>query len=157
MRATEGTNLRIPEALRENYLFRGLSDAQFRELEAMMQGRRYDGGETLLRQFGPEGDLMIILHGDVSIKTFHGDEIAVIGPGGIIGEVSLIDQEARSANAVAVGPVEVAALPREPLLQMLSMDLSMRATLMENLAKVLCARLRVANIQLDGAAGAVPR
>jgi CRP-like cAMP-binding protein len=143
--------MELPQALRYNYLFRGLSDAHLDEIMALTSSKTFHGGDTILRQFGRDNDLMVVLKGAAVIKTFSGDALIEIGPGMVLGEVSLIDTEPRSATVVAKGECDVAIIPAEAIQNMMRHNIEIRCVLMENLAKVLCARLRTANVQLDGA------
>ena len=142
--------MELPQALRDNYLFRGLSDPHIDEILAMTSVKSFMGGDTLVRQFGKDSDLLIVLRGTAQIKTFSGDTIAEVGAGSVLGEVSLIDDESRSATVTSKGDTEVAVIPSEKLKEMMKHDLGMRCVMMENLAKLICQRLRTANIQLDG-------
>ncbi len=118
--------------------------------------KAFAGGDTLVRQFGQDTDLMIVLRGKAQIKTFSGDTIAEVGPGSVLGEVSLIDHEPRSATVVSSGETQVAIIPSGKLKEMMRHDMGMRCVVMENLAKLICQRLRSANVQLDGMmAGAI--
>ena len=70
--------MELPQALRDNYLFRGLSDPHIDAILAMTTIKAFAGGDTLVRQFGQDTDLMIVLRGKAQIKTFSGDTIAVM-------------------------------------------------------------------------------
>lgn len=142
--------MELPQALRDNYLFRGLSDPHIDAILAMTTVKSYMGGDTLVRQFGKDTDLLIVLRGNAQIKTFSGDTIAEVGPGSVLGEVSLIDDESRSATVISHGDSEVAIIPSDKLKDMMKHDMGMRCVMMENLAKLICQRLRTSNIQLDG-------
>ena len=142
--------MELPQALRDNYLFRGLADSHIDDILAMTDTREFDGGDTIVRQFGKDSDLMIVLKGLAQIKTFSGDTIAEVGPGSVLGEISLLDQEPRSATVVSSGPSTVAVIPAEKLRLMMRHDMGMRCVMLENLARLICQRLRTANVQLDG-------
>lgn len=148
--------MELPQALRDNYLFRGLSDSHIDSVLQLAEVRSFLGGDTILRQFGKDHDLMIVLRGTVQIKTFSGDAIAEVGPGSVLGEVSLIDDEPRSATVVSKGESQVAVIPANALREMMRHDMGMRCVMLENLSRVLCQRIRSANMQLDGMmAGAI--
>ena len=115
------------------------------------------GGDTIVRQFGKDSDLMIVLKGLAQIKTFSGDTIAEVGRGSVMGEVSLLDQEPRSATVVSSGPSTVAVIPAEKLRLMMRHDMGMRCVMLENLARLICQRLRTANVQLDGVVAGAAR
>jgi len=57
-------------------------------------------GQAIFRE-GEPGDVMFVVkEGEVDIIV-HGTVIDTIGPGGLIGEMALIDKQPRSATAVA--------------------------------------------------------
>lgn len=139
------------EAIRFNYLFRGLSKEQLDRIAEIVEQRRYDGGDTIVRQFDRDSDMMIIVTGGAKIKSFSGETLAEVGPGSVIGEVSLIDDQPRSATVVAVGTTTVAVIPGKKIADMVAQDVALKAQLVLNISKVLCQRLRTANVQLDAA------
>ena len=143
--------MKFPSAVRENPVFLNLSNSQIESLEAMAVDRVYEGGDVLVRQFDRQSDLMVILHGHVCIKTFSGETISELGPGGVFGEVSLVDEAPRSATVSAKGSVTVAVIPSEKLRKLLDGDLGLKALVMQNISRVLCARLRASNVHLDAA------
>lgn len=143
----------LPAAVRENPLFRDLSNDQVNALIAIATTKNFEGGDTLVRQFDRDTDLMVVLSGRVCIKTFSGETISELMPGGIFGEVSLVDSNPRSATVVAMGSGSVAVFPSHALHDHLESDLGLKSTVMKNVATILCARLRAANVHLDSASG----
>ena len=85
------------------------------------------------------------------------DEIAEVGPGSVLGEISLLDQEPRSATVVSSGNSKVAVIPADKLRMMMRHDMGMRCVMLENLARLICQRLRTANVQLDGVVAGATR
>lgn len=141
--------MQIPEAFRDNYLFRGLTQKSIDDIMAITSTKSYLGGDTMIRQFGDDLDVLVILKGAAHVKAFSGEVIAEVGPGFVLGEVSLIDDAPRSATVVSKGASEVAVINGDKLRNLLAHDVGMRAVMYENLAKLLCVRLRVANVHLD--------
>ena len=141
--------MQTPEAFRDNYLFRGLTQKNIDDIMSITGTRAFLGGDTIIRQFGDDLDIMVVLKGVAHVKAFSGEVIAEVGPGFVLGEVSLIDDAPRSATVVSKGPTEVAVINGEKLRVLLGRDVGMRAIMFENLAKLLCVRLRVANVHLD--------
>lgn len=134
--------------LQDSYLFRGLSSAQLDAIAGVALEKQFNGGDTVVRQFEKSSDIHVILEGHVKIKNSAGEDIAELGTGHVVGEVSLIDNSPRSATVIANGLTRTALIPADALNQLMAKDDHMKATVMEILAKVLCSRLRLANIQL---------
>jgi CRP-like cAMP-binding protein len=71
-------------------LFRNTNDA-----------RAYRAGDAIFR-IGDKGDNMyVVVEGEVRISA-NGRELEVLGPGGVFGEIALIDNGPRSADAIAI-------------------------------------------------------
>jgi CRP/FNR family cyclic AMP-dependent transcriptional regulator len=67
---------------------------------------------SLLYRAGDAGDSMLgVIEGEVDVVT-GGVVIETIGPGGIVGEMALIDGSVRSADAVARTDVKVSLIDR---------------------------------------------
>lgn len=54
----------------------------------------------------PADKAYIILDGTVSVRQ-HGEEIAQLGPGDIVGEAAIVNHSLRTASIVAVTPLEM--------------------------------------------------
>jgi len=78
--------------------------------------------------------------------SFAGDSIARLGPGSVVGEIALIDDAPRSATVVSVGTSKSIAIPASEFRGLMAGDADLKATIMENLARILCARLRASNV-----------
>jgi len=59
----------------------------------------------------------IILKGTVSVRA-HGDEVAQLGPGEIIGEAAILNHSLRTATVVALEPLELIHFTKEQLDQL---------------------------------------
>lgn len=137
------------ESIKHNYVFRGLNGFQINAVAGIVDIRVFDGGQPIARQFEKNSDMMIVIEGGAKITSFSGEEIAEIGPGSLIGEMSLIDDQPRSATVTAAGKTSVAVLPYEKLKGLMIDDRDLAAIVTLNIAKVLAQRLRNANVQLD--------
>ena len=72
----------------------------------------FEPGATLFRQ-GETGDVMFaVVEGEVEL-TRNGAVVDVIGPGGIIGELALIDPAPRSATATATTSARVVPVDKK--------------------------------------------
>lgn len=139
----------INTALQNNYLMQGLNVAQIAQIAAISTVKDFSGGDTLVRQFAKDADLLIVLQGTAKIKTFSGEEIAQAGPGSVIGEMSLIDDKPRSATVTAAGAVRAASIPNEAIWRVMNDEPEIAKIILLNISRILTARLRAANVALD--------
>jgi CRP/FNR family transcriptional regulator/CRP/FNR family cyclic AMP-dependent transcriptional regulator len=99
-------------------IFRGLTEAELEKLLPSVRVRSFGKESYLFREGDPGSHLYLVVHGEVKIARVSetGGEMvfAVVGPGGVIGELSVFDEDGeRSTDAVALVPTECLALPRE--------------------------------------------
>ena len=76
-------------------IFRHASDAQ-----------AVPAGHVLFREGDPGDTMFAVAEGQVEL-TVAGDVVEDVGPGGILGELALVDHAPRSATAVAKTPARV--------------------------------------------------
>lgn len=92
-----------------------LSEEDRAELERIGHRRRADRGEVLLAR-GDEADRVLVLAAGrvkVTVPTAAGSDAVLTfrGPGALLGEQALVDRRPRSANVVAIEPVELLVIP----------------------------------------------
>ena len=129
-------------------LFEGMSPEEQEELRAMMTQTTLRRGETLFNE-GDAGDrLYILLSGKVKLGHTSSDGreslLAVLGPGEIIGELTLFDPGPRSTTATAVSPASLLYLEHEDLMHVLDTN----PTLAKHMLRALAQRLRRTNTAL---------
>ncbi|HEX4749931.1 MAG TPA: mechanosensitive ion channel family protein [Bryobacteraceae bacterium] len=106
---SQDRQLRI-DALRENEIFGVLSQQELEFLAEHFVRMVFAGGEAVVKQ-GDEGDcLYLVMKGRARVVLSGADnrseEVATLGPGSILGEMSLLSGEKRSASVVAEGHLE---------------------------------------------------
>jgi len=80
-----------------------------------VQRRTLKAGETLVEQGEAGSDLYLILDGVLAVEA-DGDEVAEVGPGNIVGEMALLQDEGkRTATLRARTPARVAVLAAESI------------------------------------------
>lgn len=137
------------DTFKKNYLVVGLGDEAVKEIAGLATVETFVAGDDIIRQSEKDRDLFVILAGRVNILTSTGDKLAEIGPGGVLGEIALIDDQPRSANAVCIGQVQAARVPAKEFRALMNKNRDMGFVVLANLARVLCMRLRSASIRLD--------
>jgi len=103
--------------LRTVGLFRDLSVPEATVLATLMEIRRVDAGEVLIRRGEDASGLFIIEAGwaDVLVRPYAGAPrtVAALGPGDVVGEMALLSGTACTADVVARTPMTVLRLSRE--------------------------------------------
>ena len=140
----------IEDAIRGSYLVRGMSTEDINALVAISEPRWFDGGMMLVRQFDKSKDLMIILEGAARVNTFSGDRIVELGPGSVVGEMAMLDDQPRSATVLSVNTTSVAFIAGDKLQALMHTRPGVELALLRNLSRVLCSYIRMANLQLEG-------
>lgn len=132
-------------ALQNIPLFSGLPDPDVQSLLKLATPRNFAKNALVIRE-GAEGEsLFIVTAGKVKVylNDDNGKEIilSVLGPGDFIGELALIDDDARSASVMTMEPSEFLVLPKSAFRDHLrkNPDLAM------NIMRVLATRLRAAD------------
>jgi CRP-like cAMP-binding protein len=129
---------------------RGLSAAEMKLLATFSSEERFREGSTIFRE-GEKGDkLYIVLDGRVRISKFIpgvGEEaLTVLDRGDFFGEMALIDDMSRSADAKAHdGDATVLAIDRATLNEILSMDPNASLQFLNLLCRMISRRLREIN------------
>jgi signal transduction histidine kinase len=104
-------------------LFEGLEDSDLQALERGSRLRFFQPGQRIV-QSGESGDgLYLIAQGRVGISArFQEDNqcaLATLEAGNFFGEMSVLDGEPRSADAIAEQPTQVYFIPRDKLYEIL--------------------------------------
>jgi CRP-like cAMP-binding protein len=81
----------------------------------------------------PADKAYIILKGTVSVRQ-HGQEIAQLGPGDIVGEAAIMNRSLRTASIVALTPLELIHLSTDAM-QRLAVEMPSFKAALEQVAK----------------------
>ncbi len=133
-------------------LFEDLTKNEVTQLCAKMECFCAKRGDVIMKE-GDDGDfLVIILTGQISVvKTGRNGEhkqLAVVGPGASLGEMSLINGKPRLATCIAKEPTDMAVLTRDTLYDTLVLHPSLGNKVLLILLQILSDRLREANEKL---------
>jgi CRP-like cAMP-binding protein len=137
------------EILRKVALFDGLTSLQYRKLAAALREVSYDGNVSIFREGDIGRSMFIITGGRVRISKMVpgiGEEaLAILEHGHYFGEMSLIEDGPRSADAIAHTPCTLLELSRERLEEVMFTDKELASILLWTFVRTLSARLRETN------------
>lgn len=139
--------------LKNVYLFKTMPTSQLDAISALGQTQKYNAGDTIFARGDQAKALYLIKHGSIRIQQAgkSGDDIAVatLATGSHFGEMAFVDNEPRSATAVANEMCEIVAIPYEKLAVTLKSNTEMAVTFYRELAHFLAGRLRATTSDLS--------
>ena len=142
-----------PLELREIDLFAGRKQETLAELEVCIQAVSRKAGERIFARGDTGDEIYLIRRGAVRILLPLGDgrnhHLATFGRGSFFGEMAFLDHQPRSADAVAFTDCDLYVLSRGRFDGLVEGHKLLGLNLMEGLARVLAARLRHTDAELN--------
>jgi CRP-like cAMP-binding protein len=147
-------------------IFENLQPEELEHLSSLLRSRRYARGEVIFHQGDVGTALYIVRKGQVAIRLSSEDGkealLTLLDRGDFFGELSLLDGEPRSTDAVAREEVDLLSLQREDFHRFLEARPQVATTLLSALARLvrrvtqlihdatfLDARTRLVRVLLD--------
>ena len=103
-------------------------------LMAGQEPARYPAGKMIMQEGTGGAFMYVVLDGKVAI-TIKGGLVGKAGPGGVFGEMALVDQSTRAATAVAETDCALLAINRTAFLQLVKTSPAFGASLLAGLAE----------------------
>ena len=153
--ASHGLNEQMKEliALKKVPLFSTLTLEQLDSIDRLMVTRHYVKGEAIFRKGDAGAELYVVLEGEIRVHLDHdGHEVTLArhGSGSVVGEMSVFDEQPRSASAQAVRDTTVRVLRKDRLQAIVHEHPEVLLEFVRNLSR----RLRAMNEQLETATAA---
>ena len=140
----------LSQFLRQVPLFDCLGEAELEALAELTVTRSFDKGQFIIMAEEPGDSLFIIRSGQVKVSLIHEDGkefiLSLLGEGEVFGELSLLDDQPRSANVTAMAPTELVMLQRANFRALMTRIPQIAVSLLEELAQ----RLRRTDDQVEG-------
>jgi CRP-like cAMP-binding protein len=106
-----------PERLGQLNRLESLSNAELQKVIAAGRHVHLPADWALIQEQTPADKAYLIIDGEVSVRR-HGEEIARLGPGDVIGEMAIVRHRLRSASVVSLTPLEVIHFTSEAVNQL---------------------------------------
>ena len=133
----------------------GLTIEEARIVVRYMKPRFFSAHTTFIREgdSGDNGFMALLVEGDVVVERLgapHEEPVTVkvLGPGSLVGELGLVDNEPRSASCTASTDIWCAILTRQAVESMITRDAIVAARLLLGVSANIAERLRDTNRQL---------
>lgn len=145
------TTVNPQQHLASVFLFSGLDDDALQALADAMTVKQYLPDDEVLTEGHDSyhGGMGVVLRGSLSVIRAEHDVIGHLGVGDVFGEMSLLDDEPRSATLVADEQTEVALLTRGGF----RAQIRQNPDIALNLMKILSGRLRAARVSTSARRG----
>lgn len=146
-------------ALKAMDLCRTLSGAELDAIATIVERRDVAAGKDLFREGDPGDGLFLVISGEINVtKRAPGGEhsLARLGPGGVLGEMSLVTADARCATGCALVDTRVLHISAARFRALLAADSVAAHKLVAAVAEVLARRLATMNgvvLELTAKAG----
>jgi CRP/FNR family transcriptional regulator/CRP/FNR family cyclic AMP-dependent transcriptional regulator len=140
------------DLLRQVPLFSGLDSTDMKTLMGVITRRKYPKEAVIFFEHDPGDAMFMIITGRIKVTILSDDGreiiLSMLSDNDFFGEMALLDNEPRSATAIAVQETEVAVLYQKDFLSIVEK----RPRVLINLLSALSARLRKANHQIGSLA-----
>jgi glutaminase len=142
-----------PVAIAGCALFARCDEAELRLLEERMENVGFAAGETIIHAGSAADELFILISGSVEVRLrLDGNRhqrLDVFSAGMSFGELAFLDGSPRSADVVALGPVQCRVIQRAFFDELGEQFPGLKARILNEIALQLCDRLRQANIEIS--------
>ena len=139
----------ILKALENVPIFEHLTDKELSEVARLTHERTYKKDEHIFKKLAPAEGMYVILDGEVKITDSDTETIfASLQSDDFFGELALLDEEPRSASAIATIPSRLIGFFRTDLLTLMKRSPDLGNKILLNLSRVLGERLRRTNQEL---------
>lgn len=139
----------VLEALNHVPIFENLLSSELKEVAKLTHERTYKKNEFIFKKMAPAEGMYVILSGNVQIVDPDSDiTITSLKTNDFFGELALLDEEPRSASAIAITQSRLIGFFRTDLLTLMERSPELGNKLLLNLSRVLGERLRRTNQEL---------
>jgi CRP/FNR family transcriptional regulator, cyclic AMP receptor protein len=140
--------------LKKVALFQGLTQVQLQKIAQLATQKQFEGSTPLFLEGDPGAAMYVVGKGKVRIsKRVPGvgeEALAILEEGQYFGEMALIEESPRSADAIAHVPCTVYEISRESLEQLMFTDKELAYVLLWTFVRTLSERLRETNDKIRG-------
>ena len=128
-------------------VFTDLSRKELKAVERILYRRTYTASETIFAQGDPGMGMYIIAEGDVEIRSEPENKVlTTLSKGSFFGEIALLNDDPRSATAIAKNPATLWGFFQPELIDLLERNSRLGVKILFSVARITGKRL----VALDG-------
>jgi len=143
------------ETFKKNYLVVGLADEDIKKVAALADVVQFRNRQEIITLGARDSDIFIVISGTVKVYRTGGALLGTCTAGAVLGEVALLDNQARSATVMADGDVTCAQIDGQMLRRFISQNQGIGFVIVTNIARILAKRLRDAAVSIEDLRGQV--
>ena len=142
----------VYEVIRKGPIFEEFSHQEIEVICQFMHCYAAQRNVILLKEGGDGDYLLVVLSGKVEVRKFdlkgQPQSIATVGPGNILGEMSLFDGEHRFATCSAMVPTDFAVMTRADLNELLVLYPRLANKFLIKMIQIMVGRMRDTGMRL---------
>jgi CRP/FNR family cyclic AMP-dependent transcriptional regulator len=134
----------VVEMLGKTPLWTGLSEKDLKSIVAASKERKFEAGDAIVRKGETGVGFYLILEGSVEVRSAS-TTLSKLGAGQFFGEMSLLDNQPRSADVIAAEPSRCLVLTGWAFNAMIASHPEIAVTMLREFAR----RLRITDQSMD--------
>ena len=142
----------IGEMIAGANMFSFLPASEVQQLAGYLQGYRIASGTIVFRENDPGSFMFLLIRGEMELYKAntegHVQDLVNVTCGNTVGEMSIIDQQPRSATCIAKEDSLVLLLNRQNFETILARHPALAVQLLSRIARLLSQRLRAQNVHM---------
>lgn len=143
---------RLFEMIGHSKFFVDFTQENVEQLTSYMKAYKAEPGDLIIREGDVDDFMLFIIEGRVNIvKTdSHGERrpMTIVGPGGTLGEMSMIDGEPRFASCIALEATTFSVFSRDSMVKIILEEPGLGSKILIKLVTLLSQRLRATSSDL---------
>lgn len=141
------------DILKEIYIFENLSEEEIERLMTVTEIQVLKQDEILFKEGAPSDALYIIAEGRVRLSKTVGsigeEALSILERGDFFGEMGLLDDSPRSADAIIHEDCKLLVIKRSSFLAFMAENYEIGYKILLTFSQTLCARLRETNSKIS--------
>ena len=126
--------------------FSDFTRENIQQMSSFMNVYKADAGEMIIREGDVDDYMLLVMEGRINIVKMdsHGERrpMTIVGPGSILGEMSMIDGEPRFASCIALETTVFAVLSRDDMVRVIMEEPTLGSKILIKLVTLMSGRLR---------------
>ena len=138
----------MTKILQKIHVFQGLTVEQAALLIQICRSRAFEANTQIYEVGEPSVDMLVLVQGKLRVLTRKGQELAVIEPGSITGEMGVFTGQPRTATIVAGERSMALVIDKSALKNLMDREPLIKSQVLENVVELLADRLATASDEI---------